>query len=144
MRYPLGVLVWNFYQAFITVFIEFWLRFEPQIRRTRLTIKFFIHHCQGWKEGSFVCETVWFFSWLNTHPFDLKYVAFCPKFSVDSYVELHEKLLRENFSEIFVQTKTILYQNLWNFALLSVIFIQRPYCAEKNSHKYLHMFFAPR
>jgi len=23
---------------------------------------FFIHHCQGWKEGSFVCETVWFFS----------------------------------------------------------------------------------
>jgi len=41
--------------------------------------KFFIHHCQGWKEGSFVCETVWFFSWVNTHPFDLKFIAFCPK-----------------------------------------------------------------
>jgi len=24
--------------------------------------KFFYHHCQGWKESSFVCETVWFFS----------------------------------------------------------------------------------
>ena len=24
--------------------------------------KKFIHHCQGWKEGSFVCETVWSFS----------------------------------------------------------------------------------
>jgi len=23
--------------------------------------KFFIDHCQGWNEGSFVCETVWFF-----------------------------------------------------------------------------------
>ena len=23
---------------------------------------FFINHCQGWKEGSFVCETVWFLS----------------------------------------------------------------------------------
>ena len=42
--------------------------------------KFFIDHCQGWKEGSFVCETVWFFSWANTHPFDLNFVEFCPKF----------------------------------------------------------------
>jgi len=24
--------------------------------------KFFIYHFQSWKEGSFVCETVWFFS----------------------------------------------------------------------------------
>jgi len=23
--------------------------------------KFFIHHCPGWKEGSFACESVWFF-----------------------------------------------------------------------------------
>jgi len=53
--------------------------------------KFFIHHCQDWKEGSFVCETVWFFSWANTHPFDLIFVAFWPKFSGDSYVEFQEK-----------------------------------------------------
>jgi len=55
--------------------------------------KFFIHHCQGWKEGFFVCETVWFFSWFNTHPFDLKIIAFCPKFSADSYVEIQEKTI---------------------------------------------------
>jgi len=48
--------------------------------------KFFIDHCQGLKEGSFVCETVWFFSWANTRPFHLKFVAVCPKFSGDSYV----------------------------------------------------------
>ena len=27
--YSLGVLVWNFYQTFVTLSIEFWLRFEP-------------------------------------------------------------------------------------------------------------------
>jgi len=49
--------------------------------------QFLIHHCQGWKKGLFVFETVWFFSRVNTHLFDLKFVAFCPKFSGDSRVE---------------------------------------------------------
>jgi len=40
--YSLGVLVWNFYQTFKTVSIEFWLRFEPLIRSTRLAIKFLL------------------------------------------------------------------------------------------------------
>ena len=47
--------------------------------------KFFIHHCHGRKEGFFVCETDWFFSWVNTHPFDLNFVAF------------FSKLFQENF-----------------------------------------------
>ena len=42
-----------------------------------------------------------------------------------------KKLFRENFSEIFMQTKAILYQNLWNFALLCAVFILRMYCTEK-------------
>jgi len=83
--------------------------------------KFFIHHCQDWKEGSFVFETVWFFSWANTHPFDLKFVAFCPKFSGDSYVEFQEKSISGEFFWNFGQTKAILYRNLWNFSLLSEI-----------------------
>jgi len=40
--YCLDVLVWNFYQTFVNVSIEFWLRFEPQIRPTRLTINFLL------------------------------------------------------------------------------------------------------
>jgi len=36
----LGLLVWNFYQTFVIVCIEFWLRFEPQIRPTRFSIIF--------------------------------------------------------------------------------------------------------
>jgi len=38
--YSLGILVWNFYQTFVSVSVEFWLRFEPQIRPTRLAINF--------------------------------------------------------------------------------------------------------
>ena len=49
--------------------------------------KLIIDHYQGCKEGSFVRETVWFFSWVNTHPFDLKIVACCSKFSGVSYVK---------------------------------------------------------
>ena len=58
---------------------------------------------------------------MNTHPFDLKSVAFCPKFSGDSYVEFQEKTISGEFLGNFVQTKVILYQKLWNFALLSAI-----------------------
>jgi len=58
---------------------------------------------------------------VNTHPFDLKFVTFCPKFRVDSYVEFEEKTISGEFFRNFVQTKAILYQNLWNFALLSKI-----------------------
>jgi len=36
--YSLGLLVWNFYQTFVTVCIEFWQRFEPQIHPTRFAI----------------------------------------------------------------------------------------------------------
>ena len=39
--YSLGILVWNFYQTFVTVSVEFWLRFEPQIRPTGLAIIFY-------------------------------------------------------------------------------------------------------
>jgi len=40
MPYSLGILVITFYQAFVTVSIEIWLRFEPQIRPTGLAINF--------------------------------------------------------------------------------------------------------
>jgi len=73
--------------------------------------QFFIRHCQGWKEGSFVCETVWFFFWVNTNPFDLKFIAFCPKFSGDSCVEFQEKTILGELFRNFVQTKAILYRN---------------------------------
>jgi len=40
--YSLCILVWNLYQAFDTVSVEFWLRFEPQIRPTRFAMIFLL------------------------------------------------------------------------------------------------------
>jgi len=104
----------------------FGMKFLPEIRRRvywvlaevwapdfshKIGNIFFIRHCQGWKDGAFVCETIWFFSLVNTHPFDLKFVAFCPKFSGDSWVEFEEKTISGDFFRNFVQTKAILYRN---------------------------------
>jgi len=52
-----------------------------------------------------VCETVSFFSWMNSHPFDLKFVACCSKFSGDSWVEFQEKTIPGEYFRNFVQTK---------------------------------------
>ena len=38
--YSLGIPVSNFYQTFVTVSIEFWWRFEPQIRPIEFAINF--------------------------------------------------------------------------------------------------------
>ncbi len=117
----MGILVWNFYQTFFTVYVEFLAEIRAIDSSHKIDNKYLIHHCQGWKEDSFVCETVWYLSWANTHPFKVKFVAFGPNFSGDSYVEFQEKTISGNFFRNFVQTKAIIYQNLWNFALVSTI-----------------------
>jgi len=98
-------------------------------RLHKTTNKLFIGHCQGWKASSFVCEIVRFFSWVNSHSFDLKFVAFFHEFSGDSYVEFQEKTISGEFFRNFHANQG--YLNLWNFALLFVIFILGLYCAEK-------------
>ena len=125
--------VWDLYAILLGYF---GLKFLPDVRHCFYWVlveiwaldsshetvnKFCIHHCQGWEEGSFVCETVWYFSWVNTHSLDLKFVAFCLNFRGDSSVEFKEKNISGEFFINFVQTKAILCQNLWNFAIVSVI-----------------------
>ena len=102
----------------ITLSFEAWV----QCHCNCISNKFFIRHCQSWKECSFVCETVWFFSWVNTYLFDLKFFAFCPKFSGDSCVEFQEKTIPGEFFRNFVQNQGyIIYRNLWNSGLISAI-----------------------
>jgi len=124
---------WTYYALLLGYFV---LKFLPDIRQCvycvsaevwapdsshKICNKLFIRHCQSWNEGSFVCKIVWLFSWVNTHPFDLKFVAFCPKFSGDYWVEFQEKTIPGEFFRNFVQTKAILYRNLWNSGLISAI-----------------------
>ena len=119
--YSLGILVRNFYQTFISVSVEFWLRFEPKICPTRLAINFLFITVRAERKVRLCAKPVWFFVWVNTHPFDLKFVAIFPKLSGDSNVVFQEKSISQEFFRNFVQTKAILYQNFWIFALLSAI-----------------------
>jgi len=107
--------------------------------------KSFIDHFQGWREGLFVCETIWFFSWVHTHPFDLKFVVFCPNFSGNSYVEFQEKTIPGEFFRNFVQTKVIYpLPKLVKFHPTLCNFYTRYVSHWKNSHKYFHMLFEPK
>jgi len=109
------------------VFAEIWALDSSH----KIGNKFFVHHCQGWKEGSSVCETVWFFSWVNTHPFDLKFVAFCPKFSGDSFVEFQEKTISGEFFRNFVLCQGYPLPKLVKFRPTFWNLILGPYCDEK-------------
>ena len=78
---------------------------------------------------------------MNTRPFDLNLVPFCPKFSGDSWVEFQEKTILEEFFRYFVKTKAI--PEFVKFRPNFCNFILGPYCAEKNSHKHFLMFLHP-
>ena len=128
--YSLRVLVWNFYHTFVTVSIEFWLRFEDQNRPTRLAINFLLISARAERRVRLCVKLFDFFLG--------EYSSVWPEiFHVLSQIRLIFLLGisgKNYFGRIFrkfVQTKDIFYQNLWNFALLSAIFILGPYCAEK-------------
>ena len=103
--YTLGILVWNIYQTFVTVSIEFWLRFEPQIHPTRLAINFY-----SWQPGlkaRFVC--VW-----NCLIFFLGWILIRLTWSLSRFVpnsveilgwNFRKKLFQENFSEILCKPR---------------------------------------
>jgi len=42
---------------------------------------------------------------VNTNPFDLQFVAFCPKFSRDSYAEFQEKTIPAEFFRNFIENQ---------------------------------------
>jgi len=106
--------------------------------------KFFIRHCQCWKEGSFVCETVWFFCGWILIRLNWNFSRFFPNSVEILGWNFRKKTIPGEFFRNFVQTKVIVYRNLWNSGLLSAISLWGPYCAEKNSHKHFRMLFAPR
>ena len=68
---------------------------------------------------------------MNSHPFDLKFVAFCPKFSRDTYVEFQEKTIPEEFFRNFVENQGYPLSKLVKFRPTFCNFILDPYCVEK-------------
>jgi len=68
---------------------------------------------------------------VNTHPFDLKFVAFGPKFSGDFYVEFQEKLFRENFLEILCRPRPSSTKTCKIMPCLLQFLFLNPYLGEK-------------
>ena len=77
--------------------IQFWLRFELQICRTRFSRNFLFLNVRVERKVRLSVRLFDFFFYVNTHPFDVKFVVFCPKFSPDSYVEFQEKIIPGQF-----------------------------------------------
>jgi len=103
--YSLGFLVWNFYQTFVTVSIEFWLRFEFQICPTRLAINFLFITARAERNVRLCVKLFDFFRWWILIRLTWNLSRFVPN-SVEILTWIsREKLFRENFSEIFLQTK---------------------------------------
>jgi len=103
--------------------------------------KFFIPHCQGWKEGSFVCETVWFFRGWILIRLTWNLSSFVPNSVEILGWNFRKKLFRENFSEILCKPRR---PKLVKFRPNFCNFILGLYRAEKNSQEHFRMLFAPR
>ena len=128
--YSLGILVWNFYQRCVIVSTEFLLRFESQIRPTRLAVNFLfitaraerkVHLCVkqfDFFRGRILVRLIW-----NLSHF------------VPNSVEIHtwnfrKKLFQENFSEILCKPRSV-FAKLVKFRPTFRNCILGPYCAEK-------------
>ena len=100
--YSLGVFVWHFNQTVVTVSVEFWLRFDPQIRPTRLAINFLLITARAKTKVRLCVKLFDFFrEWILIR-FTRNLSRFVPN-SVEILTwNFRGKLFWENFSEIFV------------------------------------------
>ena len=141
--YSLGILVWNFYQTFATVSIEFWLSFEPQIRPTRLAINLLFVTARAERTVRLCVKLFDFFrGWISS-----VWPEICLVLSQIQWRFLG-RIWGKNYSrrifQKFCANQGYPLPNLLKFRPNFCNFILGPYCAEKNSHKRFRMLFAPR
>jgi len=142
--YSMGIFDWNFYQTFVTVSIEFWLRFEPQICPTRLAINFLFVTAKAEKKVRFCVWNCFIF-------FVGEYSSGWPEICRVSFLiqwrflgGISGKNYPERIFQKFCANQGYPLPKLVKFRPNFCNFIMGPYCAEKISHKHFHMFFAPR
>ena len=98
--YSLGILVWNFYQTFITVSAEFWMRFEPKIRPTRLAINFLFINGRAERKVRLCAKLLEFFRGWILIRLTWNLSSFVPNSVENLTWNFRKKLFREDFSEI--------------------------------------------
>jgi len=141
--YSLGILVWNFYQTFVTVFTEFWLRLEPQICPTRLAINFLIITARAQRKVRLCVKLFDFFRGRILVRLTWNLSSFVPN-SVEILTwNFRKKLFRENFSEIFCKPRLSSTKTCEISSYFPKLYSGSVLCW-KNSHEYFHMLFAPR
>ena len=141
--YSSGVSVWNFYQTFATMCIDFWLRFDAQIRPTRLAISILFITAKAETKVRLCLNLINFFrGWVLIR---LTWNLSC--FILNSVEGLswnfRKKLFRENFSEIWHKPR-LSSTKTCEISPYFLQFYSGSVMRWKNSHKYFLMFFGPR
>jgi len=103
--YSFGILVWNFYQTFVTVSVEFWLRFESQIRPTGLTINFLFVTARAERKVRFCAKLFDFFRGWILIRLTWNLSCFVPNSVEILGWNFRKKLFRENFSEFLCKSR---------------------------------------
>jgi len=98
-------LVGNFYQTFVTVSIEFWLRFEGQIRPTRLAINFLLITARVERKVRLCVKLFDFFYGRIVICLTLNLSRSVPNSVEILTCNFKKKLFRENFSEILCKPR---------------------------------------
>jgi len=128
--YSLGILVWNFYQTSVAVSIEFWLRFQPQIRPTRFAINFLFITARSERKvrscvklfdflpGWILIRLTWYFS------------RFVPNWVEILTLNFRRKPFREKFWEILWKPR-LSSSKICEISPYFLQFFSGPYCTEK-------------
>jgi len=103
--YSLGILVWNFYQMFVTVSTEFWLRFEPQICPKRLTINLLFITARAERKVRLCVKLFDFFRGRILVRLTWNLSRFVPNSVKILTWNFRKNLFRENFSEILCKPR---------------------------------------
>ena len=124
--YSLGLLIWKFYQTFFILCIEFWLRFELQIRPTRFSINLLFITVRVERKVRLCVKLFHFFpGWILTR-FTWNLSRFVPNSVEIPTRNFRKKPLRENFSEILCKPKlsltTFFNWKIWNTRWTCVVF----------------------
>jgi len=136
--YSFVILVWNFYLTFVTVSIEFWLRFQPQIRPRRLVINLLSVTAMAERKVRLCVKLFDFFRGWILIRLTWNLSRFVPNSVEILGWNFRKKVFQENFSEILCKPRPL--PKLVKFRPNFCNFILGPYCA----HKHFRMLFAPR
>jgi len=141
----LGLLVSNFYETFVIVCTQFWLRSEPQIRPTRFAINCLFISARDERKVRFCVKLFDFFPRWTLIRLIWNLSRFVPNLVEIPTWNFNKELFLEIFSEIYRKKGNPLsnfekFRHSFSNIILGLYYLET---FRKNSHKYFHMLFSP-